>query len=92
VTRLARRGTQERSLDAGDRGLSAENVETCVLVVESSWSVFIVSTGHVLLGCSLSYSVTDWLHRWVCMGVPSLDGCVPKLSLHVLAGGDVIAS
>jgi hypothetical protein len=56
---------------------------------QSSWSAFTMSTGRVLLGCSLSCSITAWLHPWVCMGVPSLDGSVLKLSLHVLACCDI---
>jgi hypothetical protein len=56
------------------------------LVVESGWSVFIVSTGVCFFG------VKDWLHLWVCMGVPGLDGCVLKFFLHVLACRDIITS
>jgi hypothetical protein len=66
---------QDWSPDAGGPCLSAEDAETCALVVESSGSAFIVSAGCVLLGCSLSCGIMDWLHLgcmwcsqfgWVC--------------------------
>jgi hypothetical protein len=59
---------------------------------ESSWSAFIVSTRNMPPGCGLSCGRMDWLHPWVCMIVPSLDGCVLRLLLCVPAHHDVITS
>jgi hypothetical protein len=64
--------------------LAAGDAEKCALVVGSSWSTFIMSTGRVLLVCRLSCGV--------CAGVPSLDACVLRLLLHVLACHDIITS
>jgi hypothetical protein len=72
-------GTQEWSLDAGRDCLSAEDAETCALVVQPSWSAFIVSTCVCFLGVICPAVERIGYTPGCVLGVPSLDGCVLKL-------------